>query len=110
MAGVNKCLSLKRAFMPLLEISFLAKFTHPEEEKIIPSYVVNMTKFWLHLVKNNDQSSILADAFCLYNQTTNENSESWVGCIKEIFKCINLQFISYKYVIYFYVQYFFSYH
>ena len=52
-----------------------------------------MIKFWLHLVKNNDQSSILAYAFSLYNQTTNQNSESWVGCIKEIFKCINLQFI-----------------
>ena len=25
--------------MPLLEISFLAKFTHPEEEKTIPRYV-----------------------------------------------------------------------
>ena len=44
-------------------------------------------------MKNNDQSSILADAFSLCNQTTNQNSESWVGCIKEIFKCINLQFI-----------------
>jgi excinuclease UvrABC ATPase subunit len=52
-----------------------------------------MIKFWLHLVKNNDKSSILADAFSLYNQTTNQNSESWVGCIKEIFKCLNLQFI-----------------
>ena len=60
---------------------------------ILYHMLLNMTKFWLHLVKNNDQSSILADAFCLYNQTTNENSESWVGCIKEIFKCINLQFI-----------------
>ena len=43
--------------------------------------------------KNNDKSSILTDAFSLYNQTTNQNSESWVGCIKEIFKCLNLQFI-----------------
>ena len=47
--------------------------------------LLNMIKFWLHLVKNNDQSSILADAFSLYNQTTNQNSESWVGCFKEIF-------------------------
>jgi hypothetical protein len=29
--------------MPLLEISFLAKFTHPEEEKIIPRYVNCLT-------------------------------------------------------------------
>ena len=43
--------------------------------------------------KNNDKSSILTDAFSLYNQTPNQNSESWVGCIKEMFKCLNLQFI-----------------
>ena len=57
---------------------------------ILYDILLNMIKFWLHLVKNNDQSSILADAFSLYNQTTNQNSESWVGCIKEIFKCLNL--------------------
>ena len=60
---------------------------------ILYNILLNMIKFWLHLVKNNEQSSILADAFSLYNQTTNQTSESWVGCIKEIFKCINLQFI-----------------
>jgi hypothetical protein len=48
---------------------------------ILYNIVLNMIKFWLHLVKNNDKSSILADAFSLYNQTTNQNSESWVGCI-----------------------------
>jgi hypothetical protein len=54
---------------------------------ILYNILLNMIKFWLHLVKNNDQSSILADA------PTNLNSESWVGCIKDIFKCLNLQFI-----------------
>jgi hypothetical protein len=60
---------------------------------ILYNILLNMIKFWLHLVKNNEQSSILADAFSLYNQTTNQTSESWVGCINEIFKCSNLQFI-----------------
>jgi hypothetical protein len=34
---------MSRAFVPLLEISFLAKFTHPEEEKTIPRYVYCLT-------------------------------------------------------------------
>jgi hypothetical protein len=38
---------------------------------ILYDILLNMIKFWLHLVKNNDQSSILTDAFSLYNQTTN---------------------------------------
>jgi hypothetical protein len=66
-----------------------------------------MIKFWLHLVKNNDKSSILADAFSLYNQTTNQNSESWVGCINEIFKCLNRLDIKDKVLngIYFLISY-----
>jgi hypothetical protein len=62
MSGVNNCLSLKRVFMPLLEISFLAKFTHPEEEKNIPRYVYCLTYpiiVLLYFISGHDVGYIL---------------------------------------------------
>ena len=61
---------------------------------ILFSILINLIKYWCHIVKlENAPTTLLNEAFKLSEEMSNNNKESWVGSIKEIFKFLKLDYI-----------------
>ena len=74
---------------------------------ILYDVFLNIVKYWCHLVKQSAHSSILlASAMEASISLDNTNSDSWMGCPREIFNFLNLEYLflhhekwSYSYII-----------
>jgi hypothetical protein len=53
----------------------------------------NMIKYWCHLTKTREKSSLLYDSYIVCQELESHEQESWMGCIKELFNYFSLQSI-----------------
>lgn len=60
---------------------------------LIFNVILNMVKYWCHLIKGkNIVNTLLHEAYKLSLSMYNSNQESFIGCIREIFKGLNLDY------------------
>ena len=63
---------------------------------ILYCVILNLIKYWCHINKTDPKcrtTSLLYNAFIMSKNMDNEKKESWVGCIREIFKYLKLDFL-----------------
>lgn len=54
--------------------------------------LINIIKYWCHLSKNiTSNDSLVFEAYKLSQKMAEENKDSWVGCVKEIFSYLKLE-------------------
>ena len=55
---------------------------------------LNMIKYWCHIQKDTEMSNLfLKEAVTLSQTMSKNNQESWISCIQEIFKYLNLEYL-----------------
>jgi uncharacterized membrane protein len=66
---------------------------------ILFDVLYNMVKYWCHIVKSDGNNILLLESLKESEQLIEKaKPDSWVGCVKEMFKyqfCLNLSFKQY---------------
>ena len=60
---------------------------------ILFDVLFNMVKYWCHILKSNENNSLILEALKESEGLCKDNHDSWIGCIKEIFKYLKLEYI-----------------
>jgi hypothetical protein len=60
---------------------------------ILFDVLYNMVKYWCHIVKSDGNNILLLESLKESEQLEKAKHDSWVGCVKEIFKYLKLDYI-----------------